>query len=235
MCVSPALLLETNKTWNSEEIFKNAPEYRCRVQIRCQWQQSEGRIISLLGCGLDHERLSFLAPPSPEFPDELMFKPSSAAAAAPARSCWHVQEDALSSPDTLLYQSSHGLHVPHGTALDSGAAIRDLCKRCGWTFFWGRKILHPFISTIEFYSLNVCSSHWIISFYAVSRSCIPIWEEQELLQCSRGRLMLLQHLGRTGSSFAFRQEDWYRAAQRGQASVSYSYSELNISDTNSKL
>lgn len=73
-----------------------------RAEIGCQWQQSEGE-DHLLGCGLDLERLSFWHCSHQEFPNELMFKPSSAAAAALAPSCWHVQEKALSSSDILLY------------------------------------------------------------------------------------------------------------------------------------
>lgn len=62
-----------------------------------------------------------------------MFKPSSAAvAAAAAPSCWHVQEEALSSSDILLYQSPM-VSMSHMelTALGSGAVIRNLFRRYG--------------------------------------------------------------------------------------------------------
>lgn len=129
-----------------------------------------------------------------EFPNVLMFKPSSAAAAAPAPSCWHVQEEAFSSSD-ILYQSPHGLHVPQGTALGSGAAIRDLFRRRGWKFFWGRKIFHPFIFTAKSFTNQLLALPTkSFPFMMYLRIYSPIWEEQELLQCSGGRLMLLQHL-----------------------------------------
>lgn len=108
-----------------------------RAEIGCQWQQSEGGSSARVWAGpWETFLLALLSPGVSKWADVQAIISCSGSTGSQLLAC--AGESTQQLRHTSL-QSPHGLHVPHGTALGSGAAIRDRFRRCGWKFFEGRK------------------------------------------------------------------------------------------------
>ena len=176
---------------------------------------SGGRIISLLGCELNPER-HFIPGTTlaRSFQMSWCYKPSCGSPGSQLSTCaggsvQRLERICLSVPTVCM---SH-VEMLWASVQWLGSSLWGVAE----ILVGGRKHFVLLLFALEIFPLNGCSSYWI-PLVLYLRNWNPILEERELLCCFRGRLMLLQRMGRAGISWTFRQEDRYRAAQSGETS-----------------